>query len=67
MRGYISYFAYDDAGKLALFKEEDKEIWKINRKDSPFFKLIDYTRRMPKAAHRLWQCVGGALKQLYSE
>ncbi|GHU82528.1 hypothetical protein AGMMS50284_4540 [Clostridia bacterium] len=42
MRGYFSYFADDNAGKLALFKEEDKEIWKIDRKDSPIFKLIDY-------------------------
>ncbi|GHU82016.1 hypothetical protein AGMMS50284_3140 [Clostridia bacterium] len=42
MRGYISYFAEDDAGNLALFKEEDKETWKIDRKDSPIFKLIDY-------------------------
>ncbi|GHU82718.1 hypothetical protein AGMMS50284_5050 [Clostridia bacterium] len=42
MRGYFSYFADDDAGKLALFKEEDKEIWEIKRKDCPIFKLIDY-------------------------
>ncbi|GHU83105.1 hypothetical protein AGMMS50284_6080 [Clostridia bacterium] len=43
MRGYISYFADDDTGKLALFKEEEKEIWKIDHKDSPIFKLIDYS------------------------
>ncbi|GHU81793.1 hypothetical protein AGMMS50284_2630 [Clostridia bacterium] len=42
MRGYISCFADDDAGKLAFFKEEDKEICKIDRKDSTIFKLIDY-------------------------
>ncbi|GHU82710.1 hypothetical protein AGMMS50284_5030 [Clostridia bacterium] len=48
MRGYISYFADDDAGKLALFKEEDKEIWKVDRKDSTIFKLIDYTTKVKR-------------------
>ncbi|GHU82099.1 hypothetical protein AGMMS50284_3400 [Clostridia bacterium] len=45
MRGYISYFADDNAVKLALFKKEDKKIWKTDRKDSPIFKLIDYNTK----------------------
>ncbi|GHU81658.1 hypothetical protein AGMMS50284_2000 [Clostridia bacterium] len=53
MRGYISYFADDDAGKLALFKEEDNAIWKKDRKDSPIFKLIDYNTNLQlKELHR---------------